>query len=88
MKIEGIELDKIIWSQPLNLKKWCLIFDIDYKKSRNTLAQWFKDQTIRNRQVSPRYWRVHIEDLPAEYVTRILFAKALENSKGSQIESE
>ncbi len=84
MKIDGVELDKITWSQPLNLRKWCLVFGVDYRRSRNTVSKWFRDQTIRNQHISPRYWRVHIEDLPAEYVARVLFGKALENCNGGQ----
>jgi hypothetical protein len=52
----------------MSLRKWCLVFGVDYQKSRNTLSKWFRNQTIHNQHISPRYWRVHIEDSPAEYV--------------------
>jgi len=72
VNIKGIDVESIKWSQPLGLKQWCAVFGLNYKTQRNTLRRWFRDQTIRNKQVSPRYWRVAVCELPGELVAQAL----------------
>ena len=53
-------ITKIRWSHPMGLKELSQIFEVH----RNTMAKWLKDQTIRNRQLSPRRWEVAMFELP------------------------
>jgi hypothetical protein len=59
-EIHGIDPLKIKWSKPMALKDLAHSFSIH----RNTLREWLTNQTIRNEQLSPRFWRVAIHDFP------------------------
>jgi hypothetical protein len=48
------------WSAPRSPSEWAKIFDVHY----NTIIQWLKSQTIRNRKVSPRRYCVAKFELP------------------------
>ena len=54
------DTSKVQWTHPMGLKELSQIFDVH----RNTMSKWLKDQTIRNRQLSPRKWEVAIFELP------------------------
>ena len=54
------DISKVRWTHPMGLKELSQIFDIH----RNTMSKWLKDQTLRNRQLSPRKWEVAIFELP------------------------
>lgn len=54
------DVTKIKWSHPMGLKELSQIFEVH----RNTMASWLKDQTICNRQLSPRRWEVAMFELP------------------------
>ena len=66
-KVDKI-LSQLQWTRPLGLKKWADMFEVH----PNTMRIWFKKQYISNKQISPRMWRVAFEELPAEYVAKIL----------------
>ena len=53
-------LSKMKWSHPMGLKELSQIFDVH----RNTMSKWLKNQTVRNRQLSPRKWEVAVFELP------------------------
>ena len=53
-------ITKINWSRAMNIKELSAVFNVH----RNTMSKWLKDQTIRNRQLSPRKWEVAIFELP------------------------
>jgi predicted site-specific integrase-resolvase len=74
MNIDDVNLEGITWSRPLPLTKWADAFGVH----RNTLRKWFRRQAIRNKKVSDRRWRVHIEDMPADHVMKCLVKKARE----------
>lgn len=57
-------IEQIKWSQPMGLKKWADVFGT----YSNTMQAWFKNQIVRNKQMSPRIWRVAVKDLPADLV--------------------
>ena len=54
------ETSKGQWTHPMSLKELSQIFDIH----RNTMSKWLKNQTVRNRQLSPRKWEVAVFELP------------------------
>jgi hypothetical protein len=51
------------WSKPDFPKQWARVFRV----SRNEMVRWLKDGKIRNIQVSPRKYRIAVEDLPPGY---------------------
>ena len=53
-------LSKMKWSHPMGLKELSQIFDVH----RNTMSKWLKDQTVCNRQLSPRKWEVALFEMP------------------------
>ena len=53
---------KIQWSHPMGIKELSQIFDVH----RNTMSVWLKDQTICNRQLSPRRWQVAKFEMPCD----------------------
>ncbi|MBN1182667.1 MAG: hypothetical protein JXB49_10295 [Bacteroidales bacterium] len=59
-KQNNIDVSKVKWSHPMGLKNLSQIFDVH----RNTMSKWLKDQTICNRQLSPRRWTVAVFELP------------------------
>jgi hypothetical protein len=61
------------WSQPLGLTKWAKIYGVH----PNTMRAWLKDQVVRNERMSPRFWRIAIEDLPADLVLNALAGTTL-----------
>jgi len=65
--LSGI-LSQIKWTGPMGLKKWAMIYDVH----PNTMRAWFKKQYIVNKKVSPRMWRVSVDELPVEVVTKSL----------------
>lgn len=69
-------IEQLKWAQPLGLKRLALMFDVH----PNTMRKWLKKQVVRNEQMSPRYWRVAIEDLPADLVINALCGTALPDS--------
>lgn len=62
-----VDVTKIKWSQPMNLKTLSLIFDVH----RGTMSKLLKDQVICNQQLSPRRWRIAIFELPIEFEERL-----------------
>ena len=54
------DISNVRWTHPMGLKEMSQIFDIH----RNTMSKWLKNQTVRNRQLSPRKWEVAIFELP------------------------
>ena len=54
------DISNIQWCHPMGLKELSQIFDIH----RNTMSKWLKNQTVRNRQLSPRKWEVAVFELP------------------------
>ena len=61
-KNNKMDVIKIQWSRPMGIKELAQIFDVH----RNTLSAWLKDQTICNRQLSPRRWEVAMFELPCD----------------------
>lgn len=61
-KNNKIDVTEIKWSPPMGLKSLSQIFDVH----RNTMSKWLKDQTICNRQLSPRRWEVALFELPCD----------------------
>lgn len=59
-KRNKVDDDKMQWSQPMGIKELSQIFDVH----RNTMSIWLKNQTICNRQISPRKWEVAMYELP------------------------
>ena len=59
-KNNNLYVSKVKWSQPMGIKTLSQIFEVH----RNTMSKWLKDQTICNRQLSPRRWTVAIFELP------------------------
>jgi len=57
-------VEQLRWSQPMKLSDWAAIFHVH----RNTMRKWLDNQIIKNQQISPRMWRVAIEELPSELV--------------------
>jgi len=55
------------WSQPMGIEKWAQIF----KVHKNTMSEWFKNNTIENKHVSDRKWRVALHELPADLVKKV-----------------
>ena len=56
----NIDITKVEWSHPMGLKSLSQIFDVH----RNTMSKWLKNQTVCNRQLSPRRWEVAVFELP------------------------
>jgi hypothetical protein len=48
------------WSVPDSPSVWAKVFKVHY----NTMIKWLKTQAIKNLQVSPRRYRIAIEELP------------------------
>jgi hypothetical protein len=48
------------WSRPKSPTEWAGEFDVHY----NTMIKWLRDQTVRNRQVSPRRYQIAVCELP------------------------
>ena len=61
----NVDVTKIQWSHPMGLKDLSQIFDVH----RNTISKWLKNQTICNRQLSPRRWEIAIFELPYEFAS-------------------
>jgi transposase-like protein len=61
-------VEQLKWSQPMGLCAWAIIFGVH----RNTMRKWLDEQTVKNQRMSPRMWRVAIEELPADLVVRVL----------------
>ena len=55
-----LEETKEKWSRPKSLKELSQIFDVH----RNTMSKWLENQTVCNRQLSPRKWQVALFELP------------------------
>lgn len=66
-KTKGNYSEKKEWTRPLGLKKWAEIFSVH----PNTMSEWLKSQNICNEQVSPRRWRVDVDELPTELVKKV-----------------
>jgi len=66
---EAAILQELKWSAPVGVKHWARIFDVH----PNTMRKWLRNGVIRNEQLSPRRWRVAMEDLPAELVVNVLW---------------
>ena len=64
-KYNKFDVSTIKWSHPMGLKNLSQIFDVH----RNTMSKWLKDQTICNRQLSPRRWEIAMFELPYEMTT-------------------
>ena len=64
-------IKQLKWSGPESLKKWAEA----YKVHPNTMHRWLKDDVLINQQVSPRRWRIAIEDLPGDLVINALMQK-------------
>ena len=54
------DISKVQWTHPMGLKEMSQIFEIH----RNTMSKWLKNQTVCNRQLSPRKWEVAVFELP------------------------
>ena len=54
------DISQVQWSHPMGLKELSQIFEVH----RNTMSKWLKNQTVRNRQLSPRKWEVAVFELP------------------------
>lgn len=63
MKSNKLNITKVKWSRPMGLKELSQIFEVH----RNTMSAWLKNQTICNRQLSPRRWEVAMYELPYDY---------------------
>lgn len=57
-----MDVTKVQWSRPMGIKELSQIFDVH----RNTMSVWLKDQTILNRQLSPRRWQVAPFEMPCD----------------------
>ena len=80
-KQEQIELRKsailkeLKWAKPMGLGVLAKIFDVH----PNTMRKLLKGEnpgekpTVPNKKVSRNLWRVPLEELPAEYVAKVLF---------------
>lgn len=62
-KNKKVNVTKEKWSRPMGQKELSQIFDVH----RNTMSEWLKNQTISNRQLSPRRWEVAIFELPYDF---------------------
>ena len=62
-KCHDLDVTKIKWSSPMGLKNLSQIFDVH----RNTMSKWLREQTICNRQLSPRRWEIALFELPCEF---------------------
>ena len=60
----NIEVSKVRWSHPMGLKELSHIFEIH----RNTMSKWLKNQTVCNRQLSPRKWEIAMYELPYDLI--------------------
>ena len=58
--IKNNDTSKIQWCHPMGLKELSQLFDVH----RNTMSKWLKNQTLCNRQLSPRKWEVAVFELP------------------------
>lgn len=65
MRNNKIDVTKVKWSQPMGIKELAKIFEVH----RNTMSNWLKDQTICNRQLSPRRWVIAKYELPYEFTS-------------------
>ena len=59
-KKNNVDVAKTKWSRPMGIKELSQIFDVH----RNTMSEWLKNQTICNRQLSPRRWQVAMFEMP------------------------
>jgi hypothetical protein len=48
------------WSKPKGPQDWARVFGV----SRDTMRKMLQDQTVRNRQLSPRRYCICVDDLP------------------------
>ena len=74
-KENNIDITKVKWSHPMGLKSLSNIFDVH----RNTMSKWLRDQTICNRQLSPRRWEVAIFELPYDLTSDNIEINSLAN---------
>jgi streptogramin lyase len=74
-KKNNIDITKVKWSHPMGLKSLSHIFDVH----RNTMSKWLKDQTICNRQLSPRRWEVAMFELPYDLTSDNIEINSLAN---------
>jgi hypothetical protein len=51
------------WSKPHGLKEWSNVFG----QSETTMRKWLREGNVKNEQVSPRRWKVVVEELPDGY---------------------
>lgn len=51
------------WTKPHGLKEWGTVFG----QSVNTMRRWFKNGNVKNTKISPRQWKVAIDELPHGY---------------------
>ena len=56
-KINSVEIK---WSSAMSIEKLSKIYNVH----RNTMSKWLKDQTVCNRQLSPRKWEVALFEMP------------------------
>jgi hypothetical protein len=49
------------WSEPDSPSQWARLFGVHY----NTMIAWLKRQIVRNKQVTPRRYRIAVDELPA-----------------------
>ena len=56
-------LSKMKWSHPMGLKELSQIFEVH----RNTMSKWLRNQTVCNRQLSPRKWEVALFEFPYDF---------------------
>ena len=59
-KNNKVDVTKEKWSHPMGVKELSQIYEVH----RNTMSKWLTNQTICNRQLSPRRWEVAMYELP------------------------
>ena len=64
-------IKQLKWSGPLGLNKWAEMYDVH----PNTMRGWLKNDVLINEQISPRRWRIAIEDLPGDLVINALISE-------------
>jgi len=76
-KIKKQRSEKEAWSIPLGLTAWADIFHVGDNKMREWMRSKKKNKAYHFDKVSPRKWRLPINELPAEYLKN--YSKYLEN---------
>ena len=64
-------IKQLKWSAPL---KVCQLADM-YGVHTNTMHKWPNNDVLKSQQVSPRRWRIAIEDVPGELVINALVSE-------------